>query len=1083
MFPSWLRGRDDFRHLFDRPVSFAHEVQREAQIQVAVDAGISRERAGSLGGDSASIGSESHRNMDETGSIPGAGSDVADGVEEGSGEQTGQREQGKPGSRHKLQLMHNPARRLQRRLSSMALGVPLFQILASIMTEENQNRSTYECMTVRHALRGHPFMTKLSASQRGAVYAEGVYRYFDKGELICAEGELGTKVCIVLAGTVDVSTAALGNVAVLQRGDTFGGVAVLQTGRRIASCHGGNPAGVEVILLSDSLFRKIQFRYQKIDTVDTVAFLAKVPIMSQWTRGRLARVAKILTVKRFQPHEIVFKQGEVSHFVVFVRVGGLVLYRKDVTVGRNVIPSADSRRAGEGEVLVRKRKELVRIGQVGECGMYGLEQVVQRAAQPFTVVAEASTELYLLHKQYVLENPLIEDMDETPLGEAEAKAQAEAEAKAEEEAEAAERDRVLHALDNDASILEVDPNVDKLRWTPREDLDGARSGRSSRVPLSSRAAQVSHRVASPPSPIQMKPDDSDNAESLRSGRSLVDDMLEGDLDQSSSLGDADITGAYNDSEAADEASDRSSHEQYEEAAGTDGDTPSRRGATQVDIPIPLEQIDTHNTRPHSRRSAQTTSRRELLVETTNTATKASAPAGSLDTSVQIRRQSVTAADYGLRERGKLTAVRPMTLEEGELVLERMMFRLDEQTRFKSQRSNLPLWPTKRRAPSWGGRPDSRAHVDVTSPLYPGPATASGHDASALRRERAAMAHFLRKQQAAKNLPGGSVFGNTTGSGMEASGALLPDTTLSSTQRSTLGSGSRRPDNGLQAASTLVLSADGEGEGKADPSDEFVIRVDELKLPKFQVGGDRKAALEHEASQKSADALIASLQASASCGRLGRLLAAAGDAANTSTRIQGKYMLPAIPWSPPMIGPEPRSSHLPAASDDPPAQRNRPASLELDNTSSHPRPSLARGLIRKAQADGPPTRSLGAAKEESLAAASRWGADNWGDESLLNQLGPQVASKSPNGRLSTGRLSGRRTKQSTGPSASTGAAEQPSEDAVRRILGAAPLDETAKAAQQTRERAETEDEVARAERALRYTWANQQQHLAGDFFVS
>jgi len=203
---------------------------------------------------------------------------------------------------------------------------------------------------------------------------------FSTGQAVIRQGEKGDRFYILRQGHIEVSVRNEKGVSEvvnhLNRGDTFGELALLKDAPRSATCRVTVPS--EVLSLSRQDFdRLVRARFtlrEKLDqSVARVDLLRKMPLFSDMDSQQIQLIASRLQEWEFEPGDTIIRQGEQGETFFVIETGQV-----EVSIEENGVQRVVSQR-GPGEY-------------VGEIAL------LLRVPRTATVRASLPTRMLVLHK-------------------------------------------------------------------------------------------------------------------------------------------------------------------------------------------------------------------------------------------------------------------------------------------------------------------------------------------------------------------------------------------------------------------------------------------------------------------------------------------------------------------------------------------------------------------------------------------------------------------------------------------------------------------------------------------------------------
>jgi len=164
---------------------------------------------------------------------------------------------------------------------SVPTGDAFMRELREACQREPDERTKRDALVITRTLRRLPFTLELEAHYledlAGCVGHLGAVQ----NDLICVQGEEGDAFYAILQGRLEVEVRAMGIVGVLGPGETFGELALLQTGTRNATIR-VKSAKAELMVIHRADFQRILRGAESQRLMYIVEFLGKLPLLSGW---------------------------------------------------------------------------------------------------------------------------------------------------------------------------------------------------------------------------------------------------------------------------------------------------------------------------------------------------------------------------------------------------------------------------------------------------------------------------------------------------------------------------------------------------------------------------------------------------------------------------------------------------------------------------------------------------------------------------------------------------------------------------------------------------------------------------------
>lgn len=338
----------------------------------------------------------------------------------------------------------------RRKNKKQAAETVFMQELRAACAHEPEDRTRRDMLVITRTLRRLPFTLELEAHYLEDLAGCVGHRAAKRGELVCVQGEHGDAFYAILSGRLEVEVRGMGVVGALGAGQTFGELALLQTGTRNATvrvCSGQ----AELMVIRRADFQRILRGAEAQRLMHIVDFLSKLPLLRGWQRLRLKQLGSVMTRELVREGGIIAKQGQPLSHVTIIVAGSALLHHRAVVEAVNSWPAPTARRpdgriervegkrppdlakvATEGRwklsgqpmgrerigatkggqlAMTRRRARMVVdavVGQLRSGAVFGLTAALDRQPCPFTVVAAESSWVLRLHSHYFTSNAFVE---------------------------------------------------------------------------------------------------------------------------------------------------------------------------------------------------------------------------------------------------------------------------------------------------------------------------------------------------------------------------------------------------------------------------------------------------------------------------------------------------------------------------------------------------------------------------------------------------------------------------------------------------------------------------------------------------
>jgi putative peptide zinc metalloprotease protein len=197
----------------------------------------------------------------------------------------------------------------------------------SLSAEFKATRQEY-----RNLLRRMPLFATMDDQEISLLISRLQVETYAPGQVIIRQGQQGDKFYIVRRGHVEVTqrdqNGVIGVVNQLDRGDTFGEVALLRDAPRNATCRATLPT--ELLALSRSDFDqlvkgRIVLRDKLDRSVARAELLRRVPLFDELDGAQIQAVASQLQEEAFEAGDVIIREGDIGDKFYVIESGRLVV--------------------------------------------------------------------------------------------------------------------------------------------------------------------------------------------------------------------------------------------------------------------------------------------------------------------------------------------------------------------------------------------------------------------------------------------------------------------------------------------------------------------------------------------------------------------------------------------------------------------------------------------------------------------------------------------------------------------------------------------------------------------------------------
>ena len=211
-----------------------------------------------------------------------------------------------------------------------------------------ESRHDDDKMALTKWLGTHSLFTHFSKFKRRALGSITRLHKFKKGETICSHGVSRHKFFIIINGTVQISSPALGPLGSLNVGDSVGHVENHSVMEKFAEDRKREydivlkalvkDTHVAVILRSE--YREAMAEFEDLEMWENIRFMQKdVSLFRDWSKSRLMIMAKSLETWNVEKGEIIVQQSRPSDYMFFVVEGECAVQKRIHFSRDNKIPT------------------------------------------------------------------------------------------------------------------------------------------------------------------------------------------------------------------------------------------------------------------------------------------------------------------------------------------------------------------------------------------------------------------------------------------------------------------------------------------------------------------------------------------------------------------------------------------------------------------------------------------------------------------------------------------------------------------------------------------------------------------------
>ncbi|XP_037911720.1 uncharacterized protein LOC119651940 isoform X2 [Hermetia illucens] len=199
----------------------------------------------------------------------------------------------------------------------------------SILKKEPENRTPAERRRLVIAISSLKCFARYPPRVRSRLARVCFYLFFEAGKVIVKEGHPPGAMYFILDGEIAVTKMQLDTetkeyvdspVGMMQPGDTFGEVALLDKSERTATCTAST--NVELLCIFSSDFDKILRETLKSQWDQIVTAVSRFDVFKDWTKAQIRECCILSKIKEYDPHQMVYYEDKgLLNFVHFILSG------------------------------------------------------------------------------------------------------------------------------------------------------------------------------------------------------------------------------------------------------------------------------------------------------------------------------------------------------------------------------------------------------------------------------------------------------------------------------------------------------------------------------------------------------------------------------------------------------------------------------------------------------------------------------------------------------------------------------------------------------------------------------------------
>mmetsp|Transcript_12665 Transcript_12665/g.13085 ORF Transcript_12665/g.13085 Transcript_12665/m.13085 type:complete len:764 (-) Transcript_12665:27-2318(-) len=211
--------------------------------------------------------------------------------------------------------------------------------ISLIMRIQVQQRTQEQISTLVHWLMSVWETANLMGFKRcGAMTKVFHFLTYESGENIITEGERGLTFYIVISGQCAVHKEGIGVVAGLQKGQSFGELALTE-GKDLRSATVKAVSRVELLRLHKVDYDHFVKDIQLAERRENLQVLRSCKLFENWSRSKVQKMVTTCLRKSVEANEYVFHQGDVPDNIYFIVEGTITIIKEIHIVVRNRWPT------------------------------------------------------------------------------------------------------------------------------------------------------------------------------------------------------------------------------------------------------------------------------------------------------------------------------------------------------------------------------------------------------------------------------------------------------------------------------------------------------------------------------------------------------------------------------------------------------------------------------------------------------------------------------------------------------------------------------------------------------------------------
>eukprot|EP01038_Epipyxis_sp_PR26KG_P008671 gene8671-11714_t len=284
----------------------------------------------------------------------------------------------------------------------------------------NQRTADQVSVAVKWLISVWKIAADLGVKICGAMLQAFRYEYFEAGQSIITEGEIGSTMYIIISGITSVHKNGIGVVAQLANGKSFGEVALTQ-GNDLRTATIIATVATHVLKLAKEDFDYFVRNMHDIERKESQQALKLCPLFLKWNRKKISKLLTSCSRKTCEKDEIIFNQGDPPDNLYVLVDGSVEIYKTVVFIGKNSWPTD-----GKNKIVrsVQKQKPVSLRTLTKQGDYFGEVSILNNSARTTTakaltrsilIVVDKLEFLHLIDSKFDVENglPVVENTMKT----------------------------------------------------------------------------------------------------------------------------------------------------------------------------------------------------------------------------------------------------------------------------------------------------------------------------------------------------------------------------------------------------------------------------------------------------------------------------------------------------------------------------------------------------------------------------------------------------------------------------------------------------------------------------------------------